>query len=265
MVVLSAAMARSRSLPFEALRLGAVDVLAKPRGEGDEFERCAEELRAALRAVAGLAPSAVRAGAAARARPPPAPDVRAVSALGIAASTGGPAALAGILAALPPAFPLPVLVVQHIAAGFEAGLATWLGSLAPLPVKLARDGEPLGAGVYLAPEGRHLAVRSGRVQLDPGPLVNGFRPSGTPLFASLAREYGPRSAGIVLSGMGDDGAEGLLALRRAGGFTAAQGPASSVVYGMPRAALESGAAAVSVELDDVPALLVRLAGLRATA
>jgi two-component system chemotaxis response regulator CheB len=184
--------------------------------------------------------------------------------VGIAASTGGPAALARILAALPPGYPLPLLVVQHIASGFEPGLVSWLAGIAPVPVRLAKDGEPVGAGACLAPDGRHLAVRSGRVRLDDGPAVNGFRPSATPLFASLAREYGPRSAGIVLSGMGEDGAEGLLYLRRAGGFTAAQGPSSSIVYGMPRAALESGAAAVSVELDDVPALLLRLAGLRAT-
>jgi len=264
-VVLSAAVGAPQSLSFEALRLGAVDVLAKPRGDGEAFERDAEDLRTALRAVAGLVLAGRRHGATPRPPPPPAVAPRAAAAVGIAASTGGPAALARILASLPQGYPLPVLVVQHIAPGFERGLVSWLASIAPVPVKLAEDGERVGAGVYVGPDGRHLAVRAGRVRLDDGPPVNGFRPSGTPLFASLAREYGPRSAGIVLSGMGDDGAEGLLYLRRAGGFTAAQGPASSIVYGMPRAALETGAAALSVELEDVPALLVRLAGPRASA
>jgi two-component system, chemotaxis family, protein-glutamate methylesterase/glutaminase len=264
-VVLSAAVGGSQSPSFEALRLGAVEVLAKPRGDGEDLERHAEGLRTALRAVAGLVLAGRRHGAVPRPPPQPAVVQRAAAAVGIAASTGGPAALARILAALPAGYPLPVLVVQHIAAGFEAGLVSWLAGICPVPVSLAEDGERIGAGVHVCPDARHLAVRSGRVRLEDGPPVNGFKPSGTPLFASLAREYGPRSAGIVLSGMGDDGAEGLLSLRRAGGFTAAQGPASSVVYGMPRAALESGAAAVSVELDDVPGLLVRLAGLRARA
>ncbi len=181
--------------------------------------------------------------------------------LGIAASTGGPAALARIFSALPAGYPLPILVVQHMAAGFEPGLVAWLATESQTRVKLAEDGEPLEPGtVYVGPEGLHLAVRQGAVRLEQGPSHRGLKPSGDHLFASLAAEYGSGAAGLVLSGMGDDGAEGLALVRRAGGFAAAQGPATSVIYGMPRAALESGAAQVALELDEIPRALARLAG-----
>ncbi len=148
-----------------------------------------------------------------------------------------------------------------MAAGFEPGLVAWLATESQARVKLAEDGEPLEPGtVYVGPEGLHLAVRQGTVRLEQGPAHRGLRPSADHLFASLAVEYGSGAAGLVLSGMGDDGAEGLALVRRAGGFAAAQGPATSVIYGMPRAALESGAAQVALELDEIPRALARLAG-----
>ncbi|MBL0275090.1 MAG: hypothetical protein IPQ24_03135 [Anaeromyxobacter sp.] len=182
--------------------------------------------------------------------------------VGVVASTGGPPALARLLSGLPASFPAAVLVVQHIAAGFETGLVHWLARHTPLGVKLAEHGEPLHGGVvYLAREGRHLTALIGTAYLDDAPPVRGFRPSGTALFHSLAREYGPGACGLVLTGMGDDGVDGLAAVRAKGGATWAQGPASSVVYGMPREAARRGAAAETLELDDLaPALVLRLMG-----
>jgi two-component system chemotaxis response regulator CheB len=279
-VVVSAEAGPERQeVAFRALELGAVEVLAKPRADAaGRFEREAEEIRMAVRAMAGLklvtrhrrapwpdAPPDAGAGRDAAgsgtAFPAAAPRV-----IGIAASTGGPAALAKILRGLPAGFPIPLLLVQHIASGFEAGFVHWLSGETSLSVRIAEDGEPLRrATVLVAPAGVHLGAAGGQVRFVAGAPVRGFKPSGTILFEALAAEYGPDAAGIVLSGMGDDGAGGLKALRQRGGWTAAQGPRSSVVYGMPRAALETGAAAVTLELDEIAGALARLAGGREAA
>ncbi|MDQ3264932.1 MAG: response regulator, partial [Myxococcota bacterium] len=196
-------------------------------------------------------------------RPAPAPPARTVQrpqAVGIVASTGGPQALQRVLSALPGSFPAPLLIVQHIAEGFERGLADWLGTQCALPVKVAQDGEaPLPGHAYLAPNGTHLVLSRGLLRLQPGPAVRGFCPSGTVLLGSLARELGPAASGVILTGMGEDGVAGLQLIRAASGQTLAQGPESSVVYGMPRVALESGAAERAVELEDLAdALLAQL-------
>jgi two-component system chemotaxis response regulator CheB len=271
-VVVSAEAGPERQeLSFWALELGAVEVLAKPRAtDAVRFDREVEGIRAAIRAVAGLKlvtrhrrrtlrPSAARA-APVPPWPRSVPSIRAPRVLGIAASTGGPAALARILRALPREFPAAILVVQHIAPGFEAGLVHWLGSETRLAVKLAEQGEPLRPGtVYVGANGHHLTARGDRVRLVDTPPIRGFRPSGTILLESLAREYAGEAAGLVLSGMGDDGADGLGAVRERGGWTAAQGPASAVVFGMPAAAIERGAAAHTIELDEIAPALLRLA------
>jgi two-component system, chemotaxis family, protein-glutamate methylesterase/glutaminase len=281
-VVVSAEAGPERQeLSFRALELGAVEVLAKPRADVQgRFEREAEEIRMAVRAVAGVKLVTrrrhARGGAPAPAAPPPfvaaqsgpapvgprswtAPE-RPPRVLGIAASTGGPGALARILRELPAGYPVPVLVVQHIADGFERGLVHWLSGETALTVKLATDREPLlPATVYLAPGGSHLGAAGGVVQLLGGEPVRGFRPAGTVLFRALAQEYGDGAAGLILSGMGDDGAEGLRELRDRGAWTAAQGPQSSVVYGMPRVAVERGAVGVTLELEEIAGALVRLA------
>ncbi|MFO0582870.1 MAG: CheB methylesterase domain-containing protein [Anaeromyxobacter sp.] len=176
------------------------------------------------------------------------------------ASTGGPPAIAALLRGLPAGFAAPVLIVQHIAAGFEAGFAHWLAAEAGRPVRVARGGEPLVPGaVLVAPDGRHLVARGGLVHLSDDPPVRGFRPAGSVLLEALAREYGALAAGLVLTGMGEDGVDGLKALRARGAPTAAQGPSSSVVFGMPRVALETGAAAEAVEADDLAAWVARVA------
>jgi len=271
-VVSAEAGEEAQQLSFRALQFGAIEVLAKPRDPGTPgFDRQAEAIRQAVRAVAGLvlvgrrhtvaAPQVARRVGSppvhgAPGRPPGRPEV-----LALAASTGGPAALREILSRLPADLPVPLLVVQHIAPGFEGGLARWLAAAARLDVRLAEQGAELVAGTaYLGACGRHLGVRGRRIQLGDGPPIQGFRPSASHLFESVAQEFGARGAGIVLTGMGRDGADGLEALRRAGGYTAAQSAASSVVFGMPRAALECGAAVRAFDLDELPAEILRLVG-----
>jgi two-component system chemotaxis response regulator CheB len=164
-----------------------------------------------------------------------------VRAIGVCASTGGPQALVTVLRRLPGSHSVPVLVVQHIAAGFSAGFATWLDREIPLPVRMAEGGEPLARGVWIAPDGAHLLVSP-----DLAPALDSrsrgvHRPSGDVLFHSLAAALGSESAAVVLTGMGRDGAEGLAAVRAAGGLTIAQDEETSAVYGMPKAASPNAA------------------------
>jgi two-component system, chemotaxis family, protein-glutamate methylesterase/glutaminase len=285
-VVSAEAGPEKQEVSFRALELGAVEVLAKPRADvRGRFEKEAEEIRMAVRAVAGLklvtrhkrprtphpsmpAPPVEQTTTGTWVLPsgPSAPAARieplapnAPRVLGIAASTGGPAALARIIRDLPAGYPIPILVVQHIANGFEGGLVHWLAGETALSVKLAEDGERLRPStVFIGPCGSHLGAASGLVQLLKGEPVRGFRPSGTVLFRSLAHGYGPTAAGLILSGMGDDGAEGLKLLRDRGGWTGAQGPQTSVVYGMPRVAAEKGAVGFNLELDEIPVALLKL-------
>jgi two-component system chemotaxis response regulator CheB len=261
---------------FQALELGAIEVLAKPRSDVSGFERDAEAIRRAVRAVSGLklvtrhrprGPQRATPprGAYPAARPgvPRGPPVTSAPAVvvGVVASTGGPPVIASMLRGLPAGFRPPVLIVQHIAAGFEEGFAHWLGKESGRDVKVVYEGAPLvRGGAWVAPEGKHLVPRGGLLHLVGDPPVRGFRPSGTVLLRELAREYGARAAGLVLSGMGDDGAEGLRDLRGCGAPTAAQGPGSSVVYGMPKVALDRGGAAESVEADDLAAWVARVSG-----
>ncbi len=182
----------------------------------------------------------------------------------IAASTGGPQALAEVLSGLPVDFPVTIVVVQHIAEGFIGGLAEWLGSKLKLACSVASDGEALLPGrVYLAPDGHHLLVsRAGtslRAHLFFGAPVSRHLPSATPFFQSIARSCGQHALGLVMTGMGTDGAEGLLALRRAGGVTLAQSPATCVAPSMPQMAIELGAVDEVVPLNRVALRLKAMA------
>lgn len=227
----------------EILAAGAVDVLP-PVGAGDAAA-WAERLRAALRVVARvpvithprlrLAPPAPR---------PPGLGLGALRVVAVGASTGGPAAVAGLLRTLPPDYPVPILLVIHVGEPFGGALVRWLDALSPLDVAFAVDGErvPHRGRVLMAPPDRHLRVEGGRVRLTSDGDRHSCRPSVDVLFESVAREYGPSAAGCLLTGMGRDGAAGLLALRRAGAVTFAQDEASSAVFGMPREAIALGAA-----------------------
>ncbi len=248
---------REEAVGFRALSLGALDILEKPSPTSN-LDDYGALLRSRLRLLAGVKVirhlRGLRNRRAAEARPVARPELVAIG-----ASLGGPRALAALLRALPAAFPAPIAVVQHIADGFTEGLANWLCQESRLEVREARDRDALRPGlVLLAPTGRHLVVSQGMARLSDAPPVDSFRPSVTPLFRSVAEAYGIRACGVILTGMGRDGAEGLKALKRAGGHTIAQDEATSAVYGMPRAAIETGAVDQVLPLDEIPRALVEL-------
>jgi two-component system chemotaxis response regulator CheB len=164
-----------------------------------------------------------------------------------------------LLRGLPPTFPLPIIIVQHIAAGFTQGMADWLGRETGRAVALATDGQQLRPGaVLLAPDGCHMAVSAGaRIQLDDGPPYE-IRPAADVLLRSIAAHYGPRAIGVILTGMGRDGADGLTAMRLAGATTLAQDEASSIIFGMPRAAIALGVIDAVLPLDTIASHLERL-------
>ncbi len=231
---------------IQAFDAGALEIVPKPAGDADrEAEvlriRLLRALMAATRAqTRNLAPRVGRA----RLRRLPRPvdtHSHARCAVAIAASTGGPRALTEIIPGLPADFPCAVLIVQHMPATFTPSFAGRLDELSALPVREARPNEIVKAGVvYIAPGGKHLTLRRAVdhiaiVLTDEDPLW-GVRPAADLLFSDVARHFGPASMGLVLTGMGRDGAEGLRHIREVGGWTAVQDEASAVIYGMPRAA-----------------------------
>lgn len=180
--------------------------------------------------------------------------------LAIGASTGGPPALRTILTELPSDLPVPIVLTQHISVGFVEGMSDWLNDTIPLEVRVAKDGDRLRPGVVcVAPDHYHLEVAAGgRVRLRSGPPVDGHCPSVTALFGSVARIYGHSAIGILLTGMGRDGAGGLKKIRDAGGDTVVQDEESSVVFGMPKEAIALGAAKEVLPLSKIGQRLVEL-------
>lgn len=178
----------------------------------------------------------------------------------IGASTGGPPALQAILSGLKPDFPLPILVVQHISVGFSAGLASWLSSVTSLRCKLGEYGEITRPGtVYFAPDGNHMTVNNqGAIFLDPSVPVGGHLPAINVLFESVARNFGAAAIGILLTGMGKDGAQGLKSMRQAGAYAIAQDEKSSVVFSMPAAAIALDAVDEILDLNLIAHWLARL-------
>ncbi|MBI2193265.1 MAG: chemotaxis-specific protein-glutamate methyltransferase CheB [Planctomycetes bacterium] len=249
---------------MDALLLGALWVLERlPGPRSPAFQDAARRLVAMVKAMAQVkvvhqwTPRPAAAPESASRRPGTARGVRA-SILAVAASTGGPAALAHILSQLPRDFPAAILVVQHMAPGFIAGLAQSLARTTRLRVKLAEDREAIRPGiVYLAPDDHHLGVTGpSTLLLSNSPPVGGLRPSASFLFHSVGEAFGTAGLAVVLSGMGDDGMDGLRALRKAGGRVIVQDEASSVVFGMPGAAVAAGLADSVLPLLAIPAQLV---------
>ena len=265
-IVSSSTSRRHVELSLHALRAGALMVVAKPDDPASpQFNGRQDRFLTMVKAMADVKVVRRWARPAAGPRVPPSDDElrltgRAVRVVAVAASTGGPAALLRALGELPGDFGAPILVVQHIARGFTEGLADWLGTGLALRVKLARDGEPLAPRtVYLAPDDRHLGVRGrDRVAVVEGDPVGGFRPSASFLFESVARSHGPAAAAVVLTGMGSDGVQGLETVRKAGGTVIAQDEATSVVYGMPGAAVAAGLVDVVLPVDRIGSRLLAL-------
>jgi two-component system, chemotaxis family, protein-glutamate methylesterase/glutaminase len=159
----------------------------------------------------------------------------------VCGSTGGPYILSRLLGDLPADYPVPILVVQHISAGFTEGLVHWLDQSVRLPVRMAANGRPAGPGAWIAPDGAHLKLApTGRLLLDRRTVAGRHRPSGDVLFESIAGVAADKSVAVVLTGMGSDGARGAAAVRRAGGLVIAQDQESSAVFGMPQAAIDCG-------------------------
>lgn len=243
----------SREEAFRALALGALDVVERQNSPGPEFwqsmsrrltmlaqVRVVRHVQGKLKRLAHDGPEA------------PFPLVA------IAASLGGPKAISHVLRTIPRNFPAPVAICQHISEGFTEGLAHWLSTETPLRVLEAAHEQVMEPGsVYIAPSGAHLLVRpEGKLVLDPRPPVRGFRPSCDLLLSSAAEAFGRRCLGVILTGMGRDGARGLKEIRERGGRTIAQNAETCVVYGMPREAVQMGAAEEILPLDRIGPTLV---------
>ena len=266
-IVVSSHSTEGASVTFKALGLGAVDFVTKPQDASAQMAATASELIAKIKAAAtskvvriGSAGTAAPAEkASAKLGPPPSKLV----AIGI--STGGPQALEFLLAQLPPDFPGAIVVVQHMPEGFTDMFARRLDELCSLRVKEAQSGDALQSGrVLVCPGSRHMKVKrlsmGDIVVLTDDVRVNGHRPSVDVLFRSVADEFGPQAVAVLMTGMGDDGAEGLGAVKKAGGMTIAQDEASCVVFGMPKVAIERGYATRVVSLDVLAATLRALCG-----
>lgn len=259
---------------YAALAAGAVDVLEKPGADepaGAWEARFVASVKMVarirvithLRASLGLHATSMPQPAPASALPQP--NIRRCALIAIGASTGGPGAVVNVLRALPVRLRAPVLLVLHINEPFGSAFADWLDEQTPRRVAYAQDGQPLAAAagrVLMAPPDRHLVLCDGRLHLTQSPERHSCRPSVDCLFESVASECGATAVACLLTGMGRDGAAGLLAVRRAGGATIAQDEATSVVYGMPREAVLLGAAERVLPLSEIGPALGALAGFR---
>jgi two-component system chemotaxis response regulator CheB len=274
-VMFSAHTRQGAKETFDALTAGAVDFLTKPAGEVSvDLTKIADELVRKLVAAAQSRPRAANLASPAR----PSGSLTALRASStsstsipaaasspgalprlcvIGISTGGPAALTELVPALVPDLRIAVIIVQHMPAGFTGPFADRLDAASRITVQEACAGDrPMPGSVLIAPGDRHLEFDDrGLVMLTDGPLVNGCRPAADVTMMSAARIYGRRALAVVMTGMGKDGAAGALAIKRADGKTLAQDQATSVVYGMPRAAIDAGAIDEIVALGDIPAWL----------
>lgn len=265
-VVVSASVeAEDLRIAFNAIRAGALTVVEKPTGPADQaFESIRSRLLTTVRLMAGV--KVVRRWATDVLRrpqvslPPRVPGRTETALVAMAASTGGPGALYQVLRGLPADLPVPVVVVQHIAAGFGQGLVDWLAGSCKVRVATAQHGAPLQAGqVLVAPDHSHLLVGGdGRVRLRPRAGERDLCPSADLLFASAAEAMGRKTLGVIMTGMGRDGVEGLKQLKAAGGRVVAQDESSCVVFGMPREAIAAGVVDQVVPLEQIAAAIVQM-------
>ncbi|OHC73712.1 MAG: chemotaxis response regulator protein-glutamate methylesterase [Rhodospirillales bacterium RIFCSPLOWO2_12_FULL_58_28] len=273
-VVVSAGVQEEElNIAMNAMRAGALTVVEKPVGvTNGDYETMAGQLcdqlavmsqvkvvrQAGRRNIDFGAMSAKSSTAKESGRhfPTVAPKI-----IGIVASTGGPNAVSRVLNGLGRDFPLPILAVQHITDGFLTGFVSWLCDITPFTATIAKDGEcPAPGKVYFPPEDTHLEIRDGRLRVNGGALVSTQRPSGTVLLKSIAHDQGTHALGVLLTGMGSDGAKGLLAIKQAGGYTIAESESTAVIYGMPAEAVRLGGVCESLPLDAIaPGILEMVA------
>jgi two-component system chemotaxis response regulator CheB len=251
---------------FRLLEAGAVDILPKPRGglAADE-QRVAQELIRKIKIISGVVALTRRRKIVPEAEQlqdgrlsPPTPLRPRIVAIG--ASTGGPPALHTIFAQLPADFPAPILCVQHISDGFLGGLVEWLAIHCAMPVKIAQCGEqPIAGTIYFPQEGTHLEVdKGGKLVCSQKAPIDGHRPSVSVTFKSVAEYCGDEAIGVLLTGMGSDGAQGMQEIFEAGGITIAQNEETSVVFGMPKQAIARGAVKYVLPVHKIAFMLAEL-------
>lgn len=262
-VMVSGIQVHEMTLTMKALQAGALSVVEKPVGTTHkDYQTVANKLCTQLAIMSEVKVVRQREGSRRLAEPPAAErdPGNPYRVLGIAASTGGPNALMQLFTALGGTFPLPIVVVQHMTAAFLEGFAEWLTNVTPLPITVVKDRVELQAGcVYLAPcDTRHLVVQGTFAVAQEGLPVGVHRPSANILFSSMANSLGPAAIGALLTGMGDDGAEGIHELRRAGAYTIAEDESTAVVYGMPGAAVQLGAIRESLPLGAIAPRILEL-------
>lgn len=257
---------------FRSVEAGAVAIVEKPVGIGhQEYERIATKLRQTVKSMSEVKVITRRPRRLPRAPAPCVPTTPMLASelpdfkvVAIGVSTGGPPVLQTILSLLPEDFPVPLLIVQHIAAGFLKGMVEWLNGSTDLQVRIACDDEQALPGhAYFAPDGMQMGIaRSSRLVVTDEGTEGGLRPSASYLFRSVADAYGENAVGVLLTGMGRDGAEELKLMKERGAVTIAQDQASSVVYGMPGEAARLGAATQVLPPEDIASTLQRLVNRR---
>ncbi len=255
-VVVSASVeCEDLQITMNALQSGALTVLEKPVGTTSaDYEALSQRLCTQLAIMSQV--KVVRRHTSARSVLPAerrvTPRRGGYRVVAIVSSTGGPNALVQLLGRLGPDFPLPIALVQHITSSFLEGFAAWLENSSPFSVVIVKERACLTPGtIYVADRDHHLRVLHGRVQVDSGDPVCAQRPSGTVLFESAADSYGHQALGVLLTGMGEDGAQGLLKLRNKGGHTIAEHESTAVVYGMPGEAVRLGGVCESLPLPEI--------------
>lgn len=259
-----------RDVTFDAIRAGALDLMVKPDlGDPAALEQLRGDLSRLIRFLARIevqrhVPLAAPGG---DWEEPVTLVPRDLGVVAIAASAGGPGAVHRVLSGLPGDFPAGVVVVQHLADGFDAEFAQWLDSEVELEVRLARhDDEVLPGRVLVAPSGAHLRLMGGGTcKLIPSAPLGGYRPSADVMLSSAARVHREAACGLILSGMGEDGVAGLAEIRQQGGLTLGQDEGSCVVFGMPGAAAREGLLDALLPLDEIAPALVRCAARRQAA
>ncbi len=269
LIVTASRNAQEVSTSIEAMAAGALAVIEKPVGIGHpKEEELAGRLLNMVKLMAGVKVVKRKAKAPAAApRNPAVPrpglmpgTLRIPEVVAIGVSSGGPQALQKVFAGISAKFPSPILVVQHIAAGFLDGLVNWLGNSAQIPLKIAEDGEKLLSGqVYFAPDHHHMCVtRNGRIQLLKASVNGGICPSVANLYKSVNEVYGNAACGIILTGMGSDGAQELKYMEESGALTIAQSKESSLIFGMPGVAVQLGAARYVLDAEEIGSVLVEM-------
>ena len=251
---------------FAAVSKGALDVIEKPDISPENVRNLVKKIRllAKVNISAHLLTVRGQPGTAGVSRVTIPNGCSKGGIVAIAASTGGPQAINTILSQLPPHFPVPIVITQHIAAGFTQGMVDWLNTGTPLTVRVAGNGDHLAAGhVYVNPAEHSMVITGqGTVILGAGDARQVYHPSCNTLLTSIASAYRKGAVGLIMSGMGDDGVSGMEAIRKAGGATLAQDAASSVIFGMNRLAVERGCIDRVLSLADIPAELIQRVGVR---